>query len=138
MERKGKFRRGPAHEFIIPGVEFNVFASSAMPGTCSRVANFEMDNTDITPEEMSANAHLIASAFNSATACEDMGYDGVECVKALPELVKLCESVVKMHDGLFEQCLSNGMKTAWGADVNCMDINNAYDEALTLLAKCRG
>lgn len=34
------------------------------------------------------DAEFIATAFNAATACEDMGYDGGACVRALPELVK--------------------------------------------------
>lgn len=35
-----------------------------------------------------ADARMVIAAFNAATACEDMGYDGEACVKALPELVR--------------------------------------------------
>lgn len=35
------------------------------------------------------DAAMFSSAINSATECEDMGYDGEACVKALPELVEL-------------------------------------------------
>lgn len=35
--------------------------------------------------EADGNASLIVAAFNSATACADMGYDGIKAVEALPE-----------------------------------------------------
>lgn len=34
------------------------------------------------------NAELIATAGTSASKLEDAGYDGIECIKALPELVE--------------------------------------------------
>lgn len=39
---------------------------------------------------------LIAAAFNSATTLADMGYGGLEAVKALPELVKMVRFALDM------------------------------------------
>lgn len=39
-------------------------------------------------DECLANSQLIVAAFNSATACADMGYDGIKAVEALPELIR--------------------------------------------------
>ena len=39
------------------------------------------------------NAELIVAAFNAATECESLGYDGIEAVKALPELLDLICSI---------------------------------------------
>lgn len=40
------------------------------------------------PGERQANARLIATAFNAAHACEQMGHDGTASVEALPELLE--------------------------------------------------
>lgn len=45
----------------------------------------------MTLEDRKAIGRIFCAAFNSATACEDMGYDGEACVKALPDLVKIIE-----------------------------------------------
>ena len=43
------------------------------------------------------NSELIATAFNAATAAEDMGYDGQAAVEKLPELLAL---VVGIRDAI--------------------------------------
>ena len=50
--------------------------------------------------ETKANASLIAAAFNAATEAEDMGYDGLEAVRALPELLREL-SVVTTKIGVY-------------------------------------
>lgn len=45
--------------------------------------------------ERGANASLIAAAFNAATEVEDMGYNGLEAVRALPEILKRFEWCLK-------------------------------------------
>jgi len=117
MERKGIFTRGPVATtfsdgsggcgYIIgPGDDVIVWGGEDDWG-CQRGVK--------RPED----ASLIASAFNAATTCEDMGYDGEACVKALPELV---ESLV----ALAHMCGNAG---AFGKPLN---------DAVALIARCRG
>ncbi len=40
-----------------------------------------------------ANAKLIANAFNSATACYSLGYDGTKCVENVAEIIKALSDV---------------------------------------------
>ncbi len=40
-----------------------------------------------------ANASLIVAAFNAATEVEDIGFDGLEALKALPEMVRTLEAI---------------------------------------------
>ena len=48
------------------------------------------------PRMIEANASLIAAAFNAATEIEDVGYDGLEAMRALVKMIELL--VVIRHD----------------------------------------
>jgi len=128
MERKGKFTRGPvATSFsdgsggdgyiIAPGDDVIVWGGNDDWG-CQRGVG--------RPEDSS----LIASAFNAATACEDMGYDGEACVKALPELVQMIMDAVA-------QCTQAIRILPY--DEGCQAIDDEIRPMLRdILAKCWG
>ena len=65
-------------------------------GLRGRIVAFTCDPRDEGTEsvEEKANASLIAAAFNAATEVEDMGYDGMEAVKAVPEMVAALADVL--------------------------------------------
>lgn len=44
-------------------------------------------------DECLANSQLIVAAFNSATAAQDMGFDGIKAVEALPGLLKVIQGI---------------------------------------------
>lgn len=50
--------------------------------------------------EDQANVSLIAAAFNAATALEDQGYDGMETIKALPEIVEALRLVTYHYENV--------------------------------------
>lgn len=83
MERKGKFTRGPLAEWrsgsdlCVSSVQNHNFVAT--------VGSAIADEPDAAC--IRADARMIIAAFNAATTCEDMGYDGEACVRALPELV---------------------------------------------------
>lgn len=86
MERKGRFTRGP----VEPCYDNNDNGAQWFDvGPCTVPCGGTPYATAC--DTARYDASLIASAFNAATTCEDMGYDGEACVKALPELVELAE-----------------------------------------------
>lgn len=117
MERKVKWTRGP----VSTTFSDDSCGEGYIIGPCDNVIIFgggcfgEQRGVK-RPED----ASLIASAFNAATACEDMGYDGEACVKALPELVSALNMVR-------DTCAVGGTFH----EVNWLDVELA-------LAKCRG
>jgi hypothetical protein len=70
MERKGKWTRGP------------------MTYNGNEVVRVDDPNGGVAGAWRDEDALFVMSAFNAATACEDMVYDGEACVNALPELVE--------------------------------------------------
>lgn len=53
------------------------------------------------PEDVcDANARLIAAAGTAATAAEDMGYDGIAAVEALPELLEALKDLTLAYKAL--------------------------------------
>ena len=149
MERNGKFTRGPVatSEYYSDATTILDAGGFAFADaeTCAIMENYgerlnighwadcELSHRDVDREEQRANASLIASAFNAATACEDMGYDGEACVKALPELV---ESLT--------ECIGpelSGESNEFCKGYETVAIRMTWDElrrARAILAKCRG
>ena len=105
MERKAKWTRGPVWD------ESGVIHAKGPKWT-------EYYHSCIHPVhvETEADAALVVAAFNAATACEDMDYDGEACVNALPELVKILE---------------------WAMPFTPND-GTIRTNALAIMAKCRG
>jgi hypothetical protein len=55
--------------------------------------------------------------------------------KAIVEAdTKALKLMIQMHDDLFAQCLSNPIKNAWGKDIDCILVNDAYTKANDALA----
>ena len=77
-------------------------------------------------EEVLANAHLIAHAFNAATTAEDMGYDGQAAVEALPELLGKLSGLTSILENLDGGYLAPN-------DIDNTDMHSAR----ALLASCR-
>jgi hypothetical protein len=71
-------------------------------GLRGRVVAFTCDPRDEGTEsiEEKANASLIAAAFNAATEVEDMGYNGLEAVRALRQIVEVLRALAFWQDEL--------------------------------------
>ena len=132
MERKGKFTRGPVGVYVEDGGNLGEFVWVA------DVNAPELDDNPVCllhgdSEQRKADSSLIASAFNAATACEDMGYDGEACVNALPELVEaLTECIGPELSGESNEFCKGydtvAIRMTWGE----------LRRARAILAKCRG
>jgi len=72
----------PDHDerFGVTSVAVNALDTAYIP--CDQTAT----------KESEANAHLIAAAFNAATAAADLGFDPIAALEALPELLKAIEA----------------------------------------------
>ena len=88
---KGGFTRGEGH--VLPR---NRVSRNGTPTFDVMVGNGSPENWDMVADRVDgeANAFLIAAAFNAATQVEDMGYDGLETVRALPESLDICEEAL--------------------------------------------
>lgn len=99
--------------FVTP--DWHESKSGAKRGTSPNYYGFlSQDETD---------AQLIVAAFNSATAAQDMGYDGIRAVEALPVLIKAVEHALNI--GL-----------AWRIDAN-PDGNLSRGESADFDAACQ-
>lgn len=128
MERKGKFSRSP-----LPLTVCDTPVDGKHCGNVYMVENMNGNNWYGLHSNKN-DAELCASAFNAATTCEDMGYDGEACVRALPELVKALEVFVGKNVcecDKDEDEFGNTPDTQWGE--MCM-----WCKAEDILAQCRG
>lgn len=95
MERKGKWTKGPVTVGFSDGSGKDGYIVGQ--NDIVIVSGIEDSYGIRAGVKREADSSLIASAFNAATTCEDMGYDGEACVKALPELVELAEIVAMRY-----------------------------------------
>ena len=84
------------------------------------------------PDEWAANANLIAAAGTAAHECEQLGFDGLSAVKALPELLKALvplerEIPVKSEDIPNDPRDSDKLDDLGVADVTYGDCRRARD-----------
>lgn len=97
---RGGFTRGKAE--YVPGESNDAVLSPDKAGGILVgdwwVAEVQNDVEDGTSIVVEANASLIAAAFNAATEVEDMGYNGLEAVKALPEILQALDFVIAQYE----------------------------------------
>lgn len=96
--RKAKWTRGPVHHGTQKGYNAGTLYADKAGDSDYAIAqvfsvwnNHRIDDPELLASPRCAaglaNASLIAAAFNAATALEDQGYDGMETIKALPEII---------------------------------------------------
>src|SRR3990167_1999438 len=88
---KAKFTRGP---WVVDGSKAVVGTLDDQPSSVCQVFHVIHYGDRKDREISGANAALIAAAGTSATQLEDAGYDSLETLRALPEIVGALEEML--------------------------------------------
>lgn len=140
-----KFTRGP----VTPRIEYYHGSKEPMglPSIYSSGAGLHVCKLLNCNGAIESNGELIAAAFNSATECEDAGFDGIAAVRALPQLLQELRSAfllahpcpdcgtIELLDSGFARCSCCDAPWDWN---QVAQVRPVWANARATLATARG